>query len=99
MSDSKNKPTYANSLFDDDLFPSIVIADNSYVVSEPLDFDDFVTDFDINQELHEWIDYMPPLSKIKEMCEEYPALKSSFEKFKSIYLLVEKDYNGQNNDS
>jgi len=39
--------------------------------------------------------YMPPLEKIKEMCEHYPPLASQYEKFKLLYMMSKDDYDGR----
>jgi len=41
---------------------------------------------------------MPSLHKINNMCEHYPALKIAYEKFKTIYKLVNQDYKGNFED-
>ncbi len=40
----------------------------------------------------EWVDCFPDYNKVKEMCDQYPAFKIAFEKFKQMYDLVEDDY-------
>lgn len=40
----------------------------------------------------EWENSWPEWSRIEKMCEEYPALKIAFEKFKTTYKLVRDDY-------
>ena len=42
---------------------------------------------------------MPSLHKIDNMCEHYPALKIAYEKFKTIYKLVNQDYRGNHEDN
>ena len=39
-------------------------------------------------------DTMPDLTRIKNMCNHYPALKKAYENFKTIYKMVEQDYKG-----
>lgn len=40
----------------------------------------------------EWIDCLPPLDRVRDMCEKYPGLKIAFENFKVIYEMVKDDY-------
>jgi len=54
--------------------------------------------FTINTSFEEWIDTMPSMSKIKGMCEQYPAFQKEFEKFKQIYNLIKDDYEANNED-
>jgi hypothetical protein len=42
----------------------------------------------------EFVDKMPSLDKINNMCEHYPALEKAFENLKSIYKMVHQDYVG-----
>lgn len=48
-------------------------------------------------EYKEFVDTMPPMSTIKEMCETYPGFKKAFENFKDIYDLVKGDYEARKN--
>lgn len=41
----------------------------------------------------EWVDKLPDLSKVDEMCLHYPGLQIAFEKFKTVYKLVHDDFN------
>lgn len=38
---------------------------------------------------------LPPIEKVKEMCDEYPALEKAYENFKLIYKLVHDDWVSQ----
>jgi hypothetical protein len=40
----------------------------------------------------EFVDAFPDYSRIQDMCNEYPALKIAFEKFKTTYKLVKDHY-------
>lgn len=48
----------------------------------------------IDWEQTEFVNKMPSLDKINNMCEHYPALKKAFENLKSIYKMVHQDYVG-----
>ena len=41
---------------------------------------------------------MPSIHKIQDMCKHYPALNTAWEKFKTIYKMVEQDYKGNFED-
>lgn len=43
----------------------------------------------------EFRDRMPDISKIEDMCKEYPGLKIAYENFKSIYKMVHQDWQGK----
>lgn len=47
--------------------------------------------------LVEFVDTMPSMSTVKEMCEIYPGFKKAFENFKDIYDLVKGDYEARKN--
>lgn len=40
----------------------------------------------------EWIDCLPPFSRIQDMCEKYPGLKIAYDNFKVFYEMVKDDY-------
>ena len=42
-----------------------------------------------------FVDAMPCVERIEEMCEEYPALQKVYEQFKLIYKMTEQDYKGK----
>jgi hypothetical protein len=45
----------------------------------------------------DFVDRMPDLRQIQEMCEQYPALNLAWEKFKTTYRLVKDDYDTSKN--
>ena len=47
----------------------------------------------------EWIDYLPAMSVVKDMCQHYPALEKALENFKTVYKMVEQDYKGNHQDN
>lgn len=48
----------------------------------------------------EFIDVMPDLTKVEEMCKMYPSMDKAFENFKAVYNLIKDDYEARkNNDS
>jgi hypothetical protein len=40
----------------------------------------------------EFVDCMPNINRIEDMCKEYPGLAIAFEKFKTTYNIVKDDY-------
>ena len=46
----------------------------------------------------EFVDVMPALSRITEMCEQYPGLKIAYEKFVTTYKLVKDHYDTPENE-
>jgi len=48
--------------------------------------------------VNEWEDCVPSINKLNRMCEEYPALDSAFEKFKTAYNLVIDDWKSKNDE-
>lgn len=60
--------------------------------------DDLTVSFDYGITEKEFIDTMPSLHKIQNMCEEYPALQQVFEKFVNVYNLVKDDYDSKNDN-
>ena len=48
----------------------------------------------ITWEQTEFVDTMPSLNKIKDMCQHYPGLEKAFKNFESIYKMVHQDYKG-----
>ena len=63
---------------------------------------DYLTDtgseYTFNTTFEEFEDTMPSISKIKGMCEQYPAFKKEFEKFRQMYNLIKDDYEANNED-
>ena len=59
-------------------------------------YDDTVT-FDVGSDYYnqDFVDTMPSVHKIDEMCKEYPALGIVYNKFKSMYKMCEQDYKGK----
>ena len=48
----------------------------------------------ITWEQTEFVDKMPSIDKVHNMCGYYPALEKAYENFKTIYKMVEQDYKG-----
>jgi len=46
----------------------------------------------------EFEDTMPNLSKVENMCKEYPALDKAYENFRTVYAMVHQDWIGKSKD-
>ncbi len=61
-------------------------------------FDDLVSLDDITLTINdpvEFEDQMPDVSKVEDMCNDYPALAKAYENFKTIYAMVHQDWKGR----
>jgi len=47
----------------------------------------------------EFEDRMPDVSKVEDMCNDYPALAQAYDKFKTMYALVHQDWKGRQEDN
>ena len=54
--------------------------------------DDTFGDYNFTLNPKEFVDHMPSVSKINDMCEEYPALKQAWDNFRTIYEMVHQDW-------
>jgi len=43
-------------------------------------------------------DYMPDVAKVEDMCNDYPALEKAYENFKTIYKMVQQDWQGKQDE-
>ena len=77
--------TDVNTMYDVSSIGTINIGNLS--LSDTITFPDFN-----NINITEFEGMMPPIEKVKEMCEEYPALEKAYENFKLIYKLVHDDW-------
>jgi len=76
---------------------SFTITDGDYVfkLDDTISYDNIVnTGFGT-----EWIDHLPAMSVVKDMCQHYPALEKALENFKTVYKMVEQDYKGNHQDN
>lgn len=76
---------------------TIILDSNHNITTDASTWDTYSSWF---KNLKEFEDTMPDLTKIKEMCNMYPALDKAFENFRAVYDLVKDDYEARkNNDS
>lgn len=69
---------------------------NSYTTSDTINFNDItISTF---KEYKEFEDKMPDMHKIKEMCDMYPGFKKAFDHLRTIYNLIQDDYQERKND-
>jgi len=76
-------------------FDTSYTSDSTITLTSPT-YDDTVT-FDLGSDFYnkDFVDTMPSVHKIDEMCNEYPALGIVYDKFKSMYKMCEQDYKGK----
>ena len=81
---------------------SSTISDITTASIDTTAFDDLISlDGDITLTINdpvEFLDHMPSVAKIEDMCMDYPALKMAYDKFKTMYQLVEQDWIGRQED-
>jgi len=86
-------------------FDTMITTADTFTISDPadtvtIDINDYVSDdtFDISNITFgsvPFVDTMPSLDRVNNMCEEYPALAKAYENFKTIYKMTEQDYKGK----
>ena len=82
-------------------YVSKLTMDSSTNATTTICLDDLIDD-DLNFDITtvdntpvEFVDTMPDVSKIEDMCNDYPALAQSYEKFKTLYAMVHQDWKGK----
>jgi hypothetical protein len=86
--------TYTHSLTLNSTF-DVTTIDNT-AIDDLIDLNgDMTFDFETLNTPVEFEDTMPEIAKIEDMCNDYPALSNSYEKFKSIYAMVHQDWVGR----
>jgi len=94
LSDTYGATTSTLTISDDYSVDNINIG--SYTV-DTIDLD-WSTISNITLEQTMWEDCMPDPQKLKQMCEQYPALEKAYENFKTVYSMVEQDWKGNHED-
>lgn len=74
-----------------------ITIDSSFDPNDHFTFDDDAINIFRLHDPVEFEDCMPSLSKVEDMCKEYPALEKAFNSFKNIYSIVHQDWVGRNN--
>ena len=77
----------------DHMTPTYTVSlDTSYISSDDtIDISSITSNF-YNQN---FVDKMPDVHRVDEMCKEYPALAKAYDTFKSVYKMCEQDYKGK----
>ena len=81
---------------------SFTITDGDYVfkLDDTISYDDIISGTTVNTGFGtEWIDHLPAMSVVQDMCKHYPALEKALENFKTVYKMVEQDYKGNHQDN
>lgn len=89
VASSVDTSTIASSTIDS----STVTLNTSTIGTHTFD-DDYIINSTYDPPI-EFEDEMPSMSIVNEMCAEYPTLKTAYEKFKTVYKMVEQDYKGK----
>ena len=89
VASSLDTSTIASSTIDS----STVTLNTSTIGTHTFD-DDYIINSTYDPPI-EFEDEMPSMSIVNEMCAEYPTLKTAYEKFKTVYKMVEQDYKGK----
>jgi hypothetical protein len=108
MTQSKDDETFTINLdeWSGDItltYDTMMSTADTFTISDPavtIDINDYVSDntFDIGNITFgsvPFVDTMPSLDRVNNMCEEYPALAKAYENFKTIYKMTEQDYKGK----
>ena len=66
--------------------------DNNSITPSTYDWNNISEITTTMHNVKEFEDVMPNLVKIEQMCNQYPALRQAYENFKSIYELVNDDW-------
>lgn len=94
--------TMASSISTDTLtITSTTDSDYVFTLDDTINIDNIISGTTVNTGFGtEWIDHLPAMSVVKDMCKHYPALEKALENFKTVYKMVEQDYKGnhENND-
>lgn len=70
---------------------------NHYIGQMKTYYDSYQTTVTPRKEV-EFEDYYPAITKVQDMCKEYPALEKAWEQFKLTYRLTVSDYDAQKDD-
>ena len=84
---------------DEDLTFDVSDITISSVDTGTISLDDIHWADNITWEQTEFVDKMPSLDKVHNMCGYYPALEKAYENFKTIYKMVEQDYKGNHQEN
>ena len=78
---------------------TITDSDYTFTLDDTINIDSIISGTTVNTGFGtEWIDHLPAMSVVQDMCKHYPALEKALENFKTIYKMVEQDYKGKQQD-
>lgn len=81
---------------------SLTITDSDYTftLDDTINIDNILSGSTVNTGFGtEWIDHLPAMSVVQDMCKHYPALEKALKNFKTVYKMVEQDYKGNHQDN
>jgi hypothetical protein len=79
---------------------TITDSDYTFTLDDTINIDDIISGTTVNTGFGtEWIDHLPAMSVVQDMCKHYPALEKALENFKTVYKMVEQDYKGNHQDN
>ena len=79
---------------------TITDSDYTFTLDDTINIDSIISGTTVNTGFGtEWIDHLPAMSVVKDMCQHYPALEKALENFKTVYKMVEQDYKGNHQDN
>ena len=91
--------THDYGFSNDDLITVSLDSDTTFSINDVTTVTgDYNPHYDINISSlpkEEFVDELPNIKKINEMCKNYPALDKVYEQFKTIYHMVHQDYTGK----
>lgn len=98
-----------NITFDDSMVSTTTIStsdltitdsDYTFTLDDTINIDNIISGTTVNTGFGtEWIDHLPAMSVVQDMCKHYPALEKALENFKTVYKMVEQDYKGNHQDN
>ena len=79
---------------------TITDSDYTFTLDDTINIDSIISGTTVNTGFGtEWIDHLPAMSVVQDMCKHYPALEKALENFKTVYKMVEQDYKGNHQDN
>ena len=79
---------------------TITDSDYTFTLDDTINIDSIVSGSTVSTGFGtEWIDHLPAMSVVQDMCKHYPALEKALENFRTVYKMVEQDYKGNHQDN
>ncbi len=84
----------------DTISTTVYESDYVFTLDDTINIDSIISGTTVNTGFGtEWIDHLPAMSVVQDMCKHYPALEKALENFKTVYKMVEQDYKGNHQDN